>query len=382
MLTLCGLALAVALGSSALAPAAAPEDEAPRCRKCDSTGRLPCDEHDEEICEHEDRVLYCSVVHDCPECAGVGYVDCPKCENEAALAAIDARKAEIAQWHEELKALDEPMGRPLRKVAGEHITLVWEMSGMKVGRQRLDGHQMMHLSIDRLERLWDDYVEVLGVPAEDMPGRPLILVWRFVEDHRRAAIAFAGMSGDGGVKLLSHEPVYSTDGSRRNFQDDEALHRALIHNTTHLLFTMQKPTRWLGNEKGGWIDAGVAHWFEERLHGLCTTFCYEEVATSAFSYKGGKFKLALRKLVAAEEAPPLAGLFARNLDELSGPEHAAALAVVDYLMQLDASKFNQLGVLMRSQESTRDALKEAYGLSPLVLESRVYEWVLETYPRR
>ena len=359
-----------------------PDDEIPRCRKCESTGIRPCPEHDEEICTQESRVHYCSVIQDCEKCAGVGHVDCAKCDNEPAEAALDAERAEVQRWREELKRLDEPMGRELRKAAGKHFTVVWEMGSMKVGKKRFDEHRMLHLTLDRLEALWDQYIEVMGCPEKDLDGRPLVMVWHLLDDHRRASVAFAGLTGDGGVKFLSDAPVYSTDGSKRNFSSDEELHRNLIHNATHLLFTLQKPVHWVGNQKGGWIDEGLAHWFEEQLHGLCTTFCYQEVATVETGYKGGKFKLAMRKLVAMEEAPPLAGLFTRNVDELSGPEHAASLAVVDYLIQLDAAKFNRLGVLMRSKQSTRDALKETFKLAPLVLESRVFEWVLATYPKR
>jgi len=358
------------------------DDEVPRCRKCDSTGREPCDEHDDEMCAAEDRVRYCSVVQDCEACAGIGYVDCEKCENEPAQEELERRRAEARKWHEELAMLDEPLGRELRKTAGENFTLVWEMEGMKVGRERLDAHQMLHLTIDRLEALWDDYVATMGCDEEELGGRPLVMVWHLLDDHRRASSAFAGLTGDGGVRFLSHEPVYSVDGSRRNFRDDEQLHRDLVHNATHLLFTLQDPVYWVGNQKGGWIDEGLAHYFEEQLHGLCTTFCYEEVLTGPIGYKGGEFKLAMRKLVDKGEAPPLAGLFQRNVDELSGPEHAAALAVVDYLIHLDAAKFNRVGKLMRRKLSTRDALKEAFGLSPLVLEPRLFEWVLDTYPKR
>jgi hypothetical protein len=66
------------------------------------------------------------------------------------------------------------------------------------------------------------------------------------------------------------------DGAR--CAGDEGLWRSVVHNTTHLILSNQKLEVWLGNRKYGWIDEGVAHWFEDLVTQKCTNFCYEEVA--------------------------------------------------------------------------------------------------------
>ena len=61
---------------------------------------------------------------------------------------------------------------------------------------------------------------------------------------------------------------------------------------------------------------------------------------------------------------------------------AVALAVVDYLIQLDPKKLDAVGRKLRARAETREVLQEVYGLSILELEAALKAWVLETYPTR
>ena len=76
------LVATVALVTFAFVPPAVVDGEGddvdgPICRKCESTGRTECKEHDKDLCELEDHVLYCSEVADCTTCGGTGFVDDP-----------------------------------------------------------------------------------------------------------------------------------------------------------------------------------------------------------------------------------------------------------------------------------------------------------------
>jgi hypothetical protein len=250
-----------------------------------------------------------------------------------------------------------------------------------VGKKINDEHQMLHLTLERLERLYADYCELFGATDEDFQRKSRVFVWYLPDDHKRGSGAFCDMYAPAGTKLMGLEPNYSVCGNTTFFKDDEQLHRNLVHCVTHLLFSHETPSNWIGNLKGGWLEEGLAHWFEQRYFDLCDNYCYQEQNTR-FDFKGGRFKPALRKLVAADEMPPLAGVMQRNTDQLEPAEHAVALAVVDYLISLDAKKLDAVGRKLRARAETRDVLREVYGLSILELEAALKAWVLETYPTR
>ena len=138
---------------------------------------------------------------------------------------------------------------------------------------------------------------------------------------------------------------------------------------------------WIGDKKYGWADAGLAHWFEDRYFDKCTNYCYQEQNTRV-DFKSGKYKPAVRKMVAAGKAPPVAAVFSRTIEDLTPEEHAISFSYVDYLLTLDGKKYNKMMKMLRRKVPTRDALKECYGFNPLQLEVKWREWVLETYPTR
>ncbi|HVS18408.1 MAG TPA: hypothetical protein VMT18_07405 [Planctomycetota bacterium] len=352
-----------------------------RCARCRSQGWVECGEHGKLDLEHEREVLYCSVADGCETCGGIGWRACTACDEGAVAAEAEARRAASASARTRLAELDATMQRPLRKAESAHFVLVWEMTGLKVGKKPHDEHARLHLTLQRLEALYADYTQLLGVADEAFAKKSRIFVWYLPDEHKAASQAFCDMYSPAGTKLMGPDPNYSVCGNNRYFKGDEQLHRNLVHCTTHLLFSQQYPPQWIGNLRGGWAEEGLAHLFEERGFGVCDNYCYQEQNTR-YDYKGGKFKPALRKLVEADEMPPLAGVLLRNTDELEPAEHAVALAVVEYLIQRDAAAFNQLGVKLRSRAETREVLVELYGLTILELEVALQAWVLEHYPSR
>ncbi len=355
--------------------------EAPICRKCKKEGRLPCGEHPKAECPLENEVLFCSAYMDCEECAGVGYVDCPKCEHEVAEDTLSKKRDELKLRSEGWKKLDEEMGFPLRKAESEHFLLVWEVDSMKVAKKRLNDHQLIHLYLRRLESMHELYTRTFGVTKADFLEKPRVFVWALPQDQLDGSLRFCRQGSRHGVRLLGSTPRYSVCGNKQFFSDDEKLHRNIVHSVTHLLFSNQKPSLWIGNLKGGWADEGLAHWFEEQLFGICTNYCYQEQNTNV-DFKGGKFKVAIRKLVAMDKAPAVAEVFQQNTDTLTLPMHAACMSYVDFLIHTDSKKFNRLGRRLRQRVATRDAMKEIFGWNVLQFEVKWKEWVLATYPSR
>lgn len=381
------LLLAMPVALTALAAAYGPQDDdepyvPPKCTECKSTGLHACSEHRPSECELERNAIYCSHFAGCPECRGAGWVDCEDCEHEESEAWLAQRLVSQAageeRWTEEI---DGKLDFAPLKAESDHFLVAWEIESMKVDKRRLDQHELAHLHLDRFETLYTDYCEVLHCAENDFSGKTRVFVWALPNDQENGSRVFCGNEGERGVKLMGPDPVFSVCGSRQYYRGDEELHRSLIHNVTHLLFSSQHPALWIGNRKGGWADEGLAHWFEDRYFEVCDNYCYQEQNTNQ-DFKGGVWRPAVRKMVGKDEFPPVGEMFEQNTDTLTLEQHAVAFSYVDYLLTLDGAEANRMFRLMRSRTATRDALREVFALSPIEFEEAWSAWVLETYPRR
>lgn len=384
VLTYLATACAAVLTCFSAIPPASPageQDPGPRCAKCKSLGRLECPEHPKAECALEDEVLFCSWIADCEVCGGSGFVDCPRCANEAAEAELARRRAQVSARRKALAWIDETMGRAVRKVETEHMITVFEIDRLKVEKRQPSAHELLHIYGARMEQLARDYRSILGAREKDFREKPLVMVWWLPKDQKQASLRFCDQGMVAGVKLMGTHPRYSVCGNRQFFRGDEQLHRNLVHNVTHLLLSHQAPSFWIGNVKGGWADEGLAHWFEDRAFGICDTYCYQEQNTQ-IGFKGGRYRKAVRAMVAKGNITPAATVFTRNTDTLTPAENALAMSYVDYLMSLDPAKLNRLLAQLRSRVPTRDALKAVFGLSVLEFEARWKDWVLANYPSR
>ncbi len=352
-----------------------------RCIPCKNEGRIPCAAHPKEEMHLEDGVQLCSLVADCAACSGTGWLDCADCENPRWVDALATKRAQQAGLKTLTARFDDEMKRPLRKVVTPHLVLVFELDELKVDKRTVRHHELMHLYATRLDKLFNDYTSVLQTSPRDFKERCQVFVWSKPNDQMEGSTRFTGQSNQRGVKLLGATPAYSVLGTKQNFRDDVALHRNLVHNVAHLILSHQAPSQWLGNIKSGWVDEGLAHWFEERYWGICDNYCYEE-QNSNVDFKGGKWKPVVRRMVAENDLPTMAEVLQKNTDGLSLPMHALAFSYVDYLIATDAVKFNELCKLLRKRLETRDALAKALGTNVLELEQRWKAWVLATYPVR
>ena len=353
----------------------------PKCTKCKTTGKLPCPEHKKSDATLEEGVDYCSMVYTDEFCGGTGWVSCPKCERPDVDGALATKLAGIPALRESMVKMDEEMEFELHTGVSEHFVLVMELESLKVGKKRLKRHALTHLYLERLELLYKDYTEILGVKPQEFDQRIRVLIWANDNDQAEGSLRFCNQGAKFGVKLLGLDPTYSICGTKQYFGDDEQLHRAMIHNTTHLLLSAQKPVEWIGNKKGGWADAGLAHWFEDRYFGICDNYCYQEQDTNQ-DFKGGKWKPAVKKMVAMKEEPGAGTVFSRNTDGLTLEEHAVSFSYIDFLIQKDPKMLNLLLKRMRSRTPTRDALAEAFGLTVIEFQEEWSAWVADTYPLR
>jgi hypothetical protein len=381
LLGLVGVAFARASTAAASAEPIALQDKLPRCKKCGGAGRLACTEHPRSECELEDRVLFCSVIVDCAVCAGTGWTPCPECDQPAVRDALEKKKAALPALAAGLAPLDERMGRTLRKTETAHFVLVWEMDRLKVDKKALNGHELVHLYIERLETLYADYLTRMQIGDKEFVEKFHIFVWSFEKDQLDGSLRFCKQGMKGPVKLMGRNPSLSVLGNKQFYNTDEELHRSIYHMTVHLMLSAQAPVAWIGNQKAGWLDEGLAHWFEDKYWGICDNYCYQEANTVTY-FKGGRYRLATRKMVVDETIPPIAEVLDQNVDTLTPPMHAAAFSYVDFLISRDGTKFNELAKKLKEKIPSRDAMKQVYGYGPMEFEAQWKAWVRATYPTR
>jgi hypothetical protein len=265
-----------------------------------------------------------------------------------------------------------------------HVDLTFSVPPLTIGRDKVDTHHLMHLYGKRLEELRAKYLEIFGLAESDFSARLELYIFKDPKDHRTMAPRVCGAGGtqSASQKLMGASTVLSMWHDGRSMPGDEGLWRSVVHNTTHLILSNQKLEVWLGNRKYGWIDEGVAHWFEDLVTQKCTNFCYEEVALqSGASFKGGRWRVAVRKLVDAGKVHTFSELGERNTDQLTFEEHAYVFAFIDFLMVKHGGK--KLCELIRAAKSgvvSRDALQKVYELNPFQFDEQFLAWVKATYP--
>ncbi len=363
------------------------QDEEPEvipCKECDDVGLLPCREHPGKgkRAELERHVLYCSVVDGCADCRGVGWTDCEACANPTAEEWCATRLAEVPERRKKHSRYSKIAERTLRVAESEHFVLVCELKPMKVGRSKADEHQLLHIYLDRLEALFDDYCTIFGIKKTDFEAKSEILLWSDYEEHKKVSTELCSYFWeDIAVYQRGAKGICSIHAPNKFLKDDATIYRYLLHHVVHGLMNLQRPSAWLGDMPGGWADSGLAHWFEEKYFGIVDGYCFPE-ATPPSGIKSKKWRAGVRKLVASEGVPDLTVLsFVRNR-AMTGEQHAYGFSLIDYLMDRDRKKLNLLLKRLRGTTPLRDAVKEVYGLKLPELQDAWKEWVLETYPRR
>jgi len=375
-----------------IAAVAAQQDPVVTCRFCNNHGTTPCSKHgklfDREQPAHG--TVFCSVVAECKHCSGGLALDCKTCKNAAAETELERRQKLAREWLGKRRADVDAItdNQPLWHLETPHCDLVFSIKPTMIGKERVETHPLMHLYGERIEALRTLFMKTLEIPDSDLPGRLRIFMFRDAQDHAIIAprVTGIGTAQSTGTKLMGLECVYSMWQDLRSMPDDEALHRNIVHNTTHLLLSNALPSQFLGNRKHGWIDEGTAHWFEDKVTGKCLNYCFEEILMVPGSgWKGGRWRTPVRKLVDEGKCKPFAELSMLNTDQLDFQDHAVAFAYVDFLITAHGgAKFRDLVRLCKQSEPQpivpiRDALQAVYGWNPLTIDAPFQQWVKDNY---
>jgi hypothetical protein len=273
------------------------------------------------------------------------------------------------------------MGRPVRVAESRHFVVVCELPKMKVEKVKRSSHELLHLYVERLEALHEDYRTTFGLSDEDFDHKARVCLWSSQDDHERASLEFCGTVSTLPTYRRGFESAFSLCAGERPFKDDESIHRVVVHHVAHAIMNLQKPAGFTATVKAGWADAGIAHWLTDRRFGASDVFCYPEGPLDS-GLKPGRWRRGVRTLIARDRVPPLPELVQLDTQELSREQHALAFSLVDYLVSRDAAALDQLLRLLRSQTPTRDAVPAVYGEKLQDLELAWKAWVMSEYPRR
>ena len=384
----------IALLALALAGGGTSQDRV-SCERCGSHGEIDCGQHRGELLELERGVLHCSVAIGCRKCAGALTVDCKECTNPRVEAARAKRSELAAAWLAERRETiaahciepDEVLF-----LSTAHCELAFTLAATTVGRSKLDPHRLMHLHGQRIEELRAKFLAAFELDegafpreAEDVSPRLFVHMFEDARDQRAISPRVTGIGSRGtGVKLMGATLAYSMVRDPRTMRNDTDVHRNLVHNVTHLLLSSMEPTVWIGNRGHGWLDEGVAHWFEEQVDGRCANFCYEEVGVApGANWKNGKWRVGIRQEADANRLLRFTELYQKNSDELDFQAHAHAFAWVDFLIATQGGrKFGEFLKRVKGGEASRDAMTAVFGFGPLAFDEAFESWVEETYPPR
>lgn len=183
----------------------------------------------------------------------------------------------------------------------------------------------------------------------------------------------------------------SAESDEGRLKDDTALHCNIVFNVVH---NCLDGYRHYSYDLPVWIKEGLAHWFERRVNPRWNSFDQNE-GSLADMKPLWRWEPKTRQLLAAGKGTPLAEAYTwRDYGQIGFDDHVLLWSRWDFLLSQGKDKF--AGFMMRVKGridpvtwrpdpndivgATRDALLEAYGLTPLTLDEKWKEWVLANYP--
>lgn len=362
----------------------------PLCGDCHTTGRIANKRSASEL-RIEEGVTYCSIFMERdPETLGMDWMVCPKCRTPSVQES--ARREFEFEFEKRRKWLDarhqevgQHAGTEVAYIRTDHFRIAWDIPRMKVGRRTLKLHDVMHLYADRMEELYQKILDLHGITERQTRGA---LHELFLFESQRTARRVGNHVLEGGMGSAKRKSLIgATSRHVRYYEIDETrtdklFHQSLAHTVSHHLHNdIDQRKHWLF-KRYGWVYEGLAHYIEIRMFGPPVTSCQQEAA-GATHWKGKNWEGNVRKLVAAGNEPPFQDILQKGADALSAKDRLFAWSYIDYLIWLDSTRIPKfIGLMKGPQAPTRDALKQAYGLTVGQFVDGWREFVLTEYATR
>jgi hypothetical protein len=298
-----------------------------------------------------------------------------KCESAPA-EDLEARRAAAGEWLATVRPVDEFMEREPVHGRSAHFALTWDIPRIDLGRAGKP-HPAMHVYLDRLEDLMVDFQARLSATDEDFLAETHVMLWSRQEDQERASLQYTLQPSSTESKLMGAAPVVSIFYDKGHLHEEFELHQALVHQTVHCLLSNAFDGIWPGNIKGGWVDEGLAHWYEIDLFGGVRHYCYVENDTIAY-FKFGQWEPSVRVAVDKDEQLGFLAVTGRNTVEMTPQERMFAWAYCDYLLRTQPGTFGPIARGIKQRTPVAGVLGETVGVTPFEVERGWKEGVRTT----
>lgn len=375
------------------------------CGFCKTTGRASFTRDMKFVLEDEGGPTwatdFCSEALE-SENMGLAWLPCKNCKTPSLKAAAqkeyDEHKAAGDEWLKDKRRIDKIVKaeKPLTFVQTTHFSIVWNIPKITTkDKKNYDAHAAAHLYARRLEEFYALFQEMFGITdANNMKNLHTLMVFEEHDQAWLAGPAFTMLQGVPTVKRAggaNHDSCVVTWWDKSIYSKDADMWRHQLHNWTHQLTAIFYDMSWFApgkiglsppwlNDKYGWLDEGLAHWFEIELekNSKVFTFCMRE--TDSESHWGGDdWRRNIFKAVNAEDIPSFADVSGKPSDALTAKENQFAWTWVDFLLKRDAAAMGRALKDCKLIKPTRDILKEEWNLTVLDFQGTWKEWVLENY---
>ncbi len=352
------------------------------CPNCLHRGVLPCKAHvevpsAEEEPGPENPVLYCSWAANCAACEGTLWIDCPRCPRGERTKEVEERRAVIRNWMTP-NALEKELGRGVARLETPRFRLVVDVRELPEGKKKVSGHVLAHRLAQDLEHVTAKVAEHYQMGDADYRAKMRMWLWNDLETHQKAQAEFQGTITTGDFKLLGRDPVFSVWTEPTNFDTVPKVRELFVHNSAHMLLSNAFQPNWVGDIGGGWLDAGLGHWYEYELFGHTLNYCLEE-STLLENYSGGQWRAAVRRRLEKERDPFLPGLLPKRTGAMSAAEHALCWSFYDWLLT-KPGVVRALMLDLKQKKQPRDVLAQHLGQDLFATEDEWRAWVAEAYP--
>lgn len=375
---------AVALGATLAVAAQSSGGGGELCGECKTTGRIA----NPWFAAHE--AAERGALH-CSSCllgdkAGrdSNFLPCPRCKRPDLRAKAERElnewKRVQEEWLAQRAALEKQLGVTLQWVESDHFLIGFEPSHWRTREKReLDGHGAAHLFARRLEGMYADFEKLFAIDDGRMRNKlHQVLVFDRQKNLTRAAELLLQMTTGFAAKRAGDPSILVTWNNRKDLPGDLDFDRHVTHHVTHLLASVFHLKEWLYAQ--GFLDEGLAHFFEMRYFAAADNSCNQEEEEEDFGNQN--WPKEVLAAVSAGKNPPLAELCLKRTDELHGLEHAFAWSFTDHLVAADPLKVAALMVALKEKCELREALRRSFGKSIFELENEWKASVLATYPAR
>lgn len=308
------------------------------------------------------------------------------------------------------------------KIRSELERLQKKLPSVNPKTRELDPWLRLHLIAQRLEELHAEVLEIWGVTDADFPRSQAdvirkpgarymgfgphvgmrekfqVILFEKLDPYRAYLKDFIGRDTKFPQRWHFKESgslmfAFSTECDGGNLRHDTAIHCALAFNVGQ---NMLDGFRSYSYDLPVWIKEGWSHWLLRRVDPKWNQFDQQEGGVADMK-KLWNWAPYVRNLVASSDkfAPMSKAYTWRDFGELTFNDHTALWSRMDYLLAQDREKFRKFLFAMKGRVddqwladqsdligASRDALRDAFGLSVLDFDAKWAEWVKATYPSK